>query len=707
MDVRTDAISPEARRIVDEEAALLERVSRALSRAIGDAAAREASAPSELRSLEALRALREEAATASDADLPPLLLELGVRQKLLERPASAPLPSPLCPYLAHLRLREGSVAKDYLLGHASFLDAASGVRVVDWRVAPVAQLFYRYREGDEYEEELPGRVAEGVVEARRILVIERGELAQILGDGLALARRGGAWVELAGPSFAAGGAGSAARPGVLGVGAGVDGAARPTEVTALLDAEQYEAVCAPPEQPLVVLGTAGSGKTTVALHRLARLVARDGVRFPAGEVRVVVPEEGLARLSRRLLEPLGIAPTQVATLDAWATALSIVIFGKASKLCDEPPALVTSLKRHPALYDALGARFARTSAKGTTLGRLRRKLADALTDRGFLAGVVDAARGDLSRACIEETVRHTLLQIGEPLERELESIVVPELKVAIDGRPIAEATPDELAGTIDVEDLPILLHLRASRGPFEAAPIPHLVLDEAEDLALFELDVLGRLLQEPKSVTLAGDEAQTTTASFAGWSRALDVLGAGDAVTCRLAVSYRCPQPVVEAARAILGPLAPDEPARAARDGAPVGVFHFPDDAQALLFLHGALRDLALREPRASVAVVARDEAAARRVHEGLGELDDVRLSLGGALPFEPGIDVTDVDSVKGLEFDYVVVPDATAAAYPATAEARRRLHVAATRASHQLWLLSSGLPSPLVPRPSESPFGT
>jgi DNA helicase IV len=60
-------------------------------------------------------------------------------------------------------------------------------------------------------------------------------------------------------------------------------------------------------------------------------------------------------------------------------------------------------------------------------------------------------------------------------------------------------------------------------------------------------------------------------------------------------------------------------------------------------------------------------------------------------------VDVTDVENVKGLEFDYVILPDVTARAYPTNEEARRRLHVAITRASHQLWVVSSGVRSPLV----------
>ena len=48
-------------------------------------------------------------------------------------------------------------------------------------------------------------------------------------------------------------------------------------------------------------------------------------------------------------------------------------------------------------------------------------------------------------------------------------------------------------------------------------------------------------------------------------------------------------------------------------------------------------------------------------------------------------------------EFDYVIVPDASVAAYPSNDESRRRLHVAVTRAAHQLWLVSSGGLSPLL----------
>ncbi|MDB5215594.1 MAG: hypothetical protein JWO86_3521 [Myxococcaceae bacterium] len=692
-------LTAEERALIEEEERLLERARASIDRAIDkERRTREALRASgrdgmDLRSVDAMRALREEAARASADDLPPLLLELSVRQRLAERTDVAELPDRDAPYFAHLCVREGNVSKDYLLARATLLDTPAGVRIVDWRVAPVARIFYRYREGDDYEESFPGREAEGVVEARRVLVIERGVLVRIIGDDVVLARDASGWSrsdrgELA---LSSGGAGTAVRPGAH------------ADVTALLDREQFAAASAPAEQALVVLGSAGSGKTTVALHRLAKIGAADPEHRPFERAAVVVPEEGLARLSRRLLAPLGASSAQVQTLDAWALGLARRVFGEPMpKVHLDAPGVVSSLKRHPALHDALRVRYAKLSAKSTTLVALRRRLADAFTDRAFLAGVVDAARGELSRSAVEESVRHTLLQLAEPLARELASISDAERKRAVDGRAIDDGTPEALAGTVDVEDLPIFLFLRAWRSGLDLARLAHVVIDEAEDFSLFELYVLGKQLADPPSVTLAGDEAQQTSTCFAGWKRAVEALGTSDALTCRLEVSYRCPRPIVEIAERILGPIAKRKPIKVApmkaEGGAPVGLYAFPEDGHAQLFLATALRDLVDREPHASIGVLAASSDAARRLFEVLADVPATRLVVDGAFSFETGIDVTDVDSAKGLEFDYVIVPDATADAYPATDDARRRLHVAATRASHQLWLVAGGEPTAIVP---------
>ncbi len=135
------------------------------------------------------------------------------------------------------------------------------------------------------------------------------------------------------------------------------------------------------------------------------------------------------------------------------------------------------------------------------------------------------------------------------------------------------------------------------------------------------------------------------------------------------------------------------------RTGPPVELFRLTDRGACVAFLSDVLRDLMEAEPMASVAVLTPNAIASDLYFEGLGraELPRLRRIRDGEFPFNAGIEVTEVAQVKGLEFDYVVVLDVDSTNYPDTSASRRLLHVAATRAMHQLWLMSVGTPSPLV----------
>lgn len=693
-------LSEDARAIIAEEEALLSRVQATL-----ELARRKAGRALENQALvDQLQALRDEATSAAEADLPHLFFQMDQTRALLDRQESAQLPDSQAPYFAHLRLHGDAGPRDYLLGRTTFADVGAGVRVIDWRFAPIARVFYSYEEGDAYEEQFGERLAEGTVEVRRLVVIERGVLTRIISGALVLERaQDGTWhgVGRDVSALREGGAGSAARPGALGTGKGARRVEDAFGVTAMLDAEQYDAVSVAASHPLLVLGSAGSGKTTVALHRLAKIAFDDPNTYPQARMKLIVPEEGLARLSRRLLAPLGLGRVSVDTLDHWLLATARSAFNLPGiKLSPETPPLVSRFKRHPALRRLLLGRIgAPKTQAGTTLERLHRRLADAYLDRHFLDDVVSQAQGELPRTAIDEVLEHTRLQRSTPLDKELKDITEPERLITVDGKGIEEDTPYALAGTVDLEDLPILMFLKAQHGPLGLERLAHIVLDEAEDFSLFELFVVRKLLGKGRSCTLAGDEMQQTESGFAGWPQALDELGIRDASTCRLQVSYRCPAPVVELARQVLGTQAPAESsAQRPRAGAPVGFHHFPVEAQAQLFVGEALRDLVAREPHASVGVIASSPESADAVYRVVADQAWARRVKDGEFSFEPGVDVTDVGSVKGLEFDYVILPDVTARAWPVDDESRRRLHVAITRTSHQLWVVSSGARSRLIP---------
>src|SRR5690606_16593291 len=167
-----------------------------------------------------------------------------------------------------------------------------------------------------------------------------------------------------------------------------------------------------------------------------------------------------------------------------------------------------------------------------------------------------------------------------------------------------------------------------------------------------------------------------------------------------LQLGYRSTQDILELSQAVLGPLAPEVPPIATRRGVPVELFLTAQAGDAIAQLSEALRELMQDEPRASVAVIARFPEQADLYYEGLrkGEVPYLRRITDQEFPFRPGVDVTDVRQVKGLEFDYVVLVEVSESAYPEDDESRHLLHIGATRAAHQLWIFGTAKPSLLLP---------
>src|SRR5450432_4695459 len=99
------------------------------------------------------------------------------------------------PYFGHLRLEENGRRRDVLIGPRSFVEPGGGVQIVDWRNAPVSRLFYRYEEGDGYEERLGDQIVEGEILARRTVAIVDSELRRVASPQGTYARdaRGSTW----------------------------------------------------------------------------------------------------------------------------------------------------------------------------------------------------------------------------------------------------------------------------------------------------------------------------------------------------------------------------------------------------------------------------------------------------------------------------------------------------------------------------------
>jgi DNA helicase-2/ATP-dependent DNA helicase PcrA len=758
-------------RVVREELRLFSTVQSALESANKpDDSVNAARLSDDARLLE----LRDEVAVAKPEDLPSLFQQMHTVGAIRAQRGKSVVGfiDRQSPYFGHLRLQEDGKRRDILVGPRSYVDSGSGIRIVDWRQAPVSRIFYRYQEGEDYDEELGGRVVEGKVLARRSVTIAKGELVRVgCQDGVFVRQADKvSWrrietrdVRLQTPRKSGqGGAPIEARR--LGVGA--DGELRQDKllpaIASMLDQEQFALITRPDSGVIAIQGSAGSGKTTVGLHRVAYLAFADPTRFRADRMLVVVPHDALLHYIARVLPSLGVDGVPVVTFASYAAKLLAEALPKLpTQVTDETPPVVARAKSHPVLLraieaagrrvmDTLDARMREQMARWPAGGDVVRAweatqvgnappdarvtaLAQWLAGKRRLDGAPEAAS-------LPDVTRGALERLGQELRRESRDVIgtwdsLFTMRDRLDETFAGLFSPPQLARVhewcvrrarlrtegerdgdlpaLDQEDIAILLRIwQVLRGPLtdaENQPIryAHIFIDEVQDGSPIELRVLMGLATKEQSITFAGDIAQRMSAvdddrGEFNWGEMLELLGIGGQGLARvdaLKVSYRSTAEITRFARGVLGPLAHDAEPIANRHGPPVELFTFSSPGEAVAWVGDALKQLAMDEPYANVALVARFPQHADIYYEGLvrAEVPNVRRVAKQDFAWAPGFDVTDVRQTKGLEFDEVILLETTASTYADEPSARHALYVATTRAAHQLWCVASETPSPVV----------
>jgi DNA helicase-2/ATP-dependent DNA helicase PcrA len=349
---------------------------------------------------------------------------------------------------------------------------------------------------------------------------------------------------------------------------------------------------------------------------------------------------------------------------------------------------VQRMKLHPFIATALEEQIERVAGPATG-DQAFDDWASVLTQRSLLESVCQrVAPGAFSAQDLDRFVDYN--------RRRLE-----ELQEALTG-------DDHVPFEIDAEDDALLLRAWQLRvGPLRAEGkrplrLRHVVIDEVQDFSPLEVQVLLGCMERGSGITMAGDTQQHVMqhSGFTSWQEFFDHLGVEGTEIATLQISYRSSQEIVHFADSVLGELREEEQVPiTTRTGPPVELFTLSDHGACVAFLADVLRDLAQREPLASVALLTPSPELSDAYYDVLvrSDLPRLRRVADQDFTFSAGIEVTEVAQVKGLEFDYVILLDVDAQNYPDTPAARRRLHVGATRAIHQLWVATVGPASKLV----------
>lgn len=464
---------------------------------------------------------------------------------------------------------------------------------------------------------------------------------------------------------------------------------------------------------LMIQGSAGSGKTSIALHRIAYLLYHDRKNLKSSNILILSPNNVFADYISQILPELGEENIQEMSLDIFAyrellaysadcedryhhVERMIALEKKSGKkkqtaekryrykqsadyvtdLTEYAKSLEETLMQfHPIAYrkqswsiEEIRHYFYEIYASTPLLSRMELLYEKFVDDYETLYGSIREEDAELLHETFYAMYRSQDLYVI--YSWFLEEMVYPALPHAYHEKRM-----------IPYEDVYPMLYLKylliKSR---QRKQVRHLVIDEMQDYTYLQYRILNNLF--PCSKTILGDKAQTLEEKQQDVMKFLPELLGQDARAIRLTKSYRNTVEIAEYAGQFQNVADIDFFERHGRKVEEVSVSTICE----------ACRDIAERikkeEQRPeTIAVLALTEADARMAYEQLMEsgLTDGKTGLyyidRDSSHFRKGITVTTWYLAKGLEFDQVYV-------LPVDEQLKisnQYHYIAATRAMHEL----------------------
>lgn len=656
--LRRMPLSPESQELLDKELATLESVLKSLREQIQRGVQKLRTESERSRNLiseiVAARRVEDKAMLASDEAVSYGLKdqkkdELESLRKLIFKP-----------YFARFVVEEevnGTPREfEYKIGFAANTDC----RIIDWRKAPISKLYYEYRELDEYSEQIQGRERNGQVILRNTVDIEKEKLKKVTCRYGTFVREGQEWRNVSG------GAAAGQKAGTL------------PHILSLITPDQFRMITEDASTAVLIQGIAGSGKTTVALHRLAWLLHEDNSPLKAAQCVVIVFSNALKRYIAGTLPSIEVHGIDVLTFQEWAArsvqqALPHLIdsHGSLRRPADRPGAGIERLMRSLALLRTLEEVSTRLLAKGATV----------TPEELIIAALSDAKR---------------LLENDETklLDRELAILALTRAKANFEHH-VVDICDDALL----VRALQLCgrgLNLKdGTRGRYE-----HIVADEVQDMSSPELACVIAAVSSSAQLTLVGDSAQrvNVSSSFPGWEKLREYCSLKDSMSkyLTLSVSHRSTLPIMKLADHIQQ----RDLVTQGRPGRTPIWFRADDEEKGIKAVIDWLTKALERFPGSLSAVICATSIEAKHalslLQPSFGSA--VRLGDDASFSFDEGIVVTDAAQVKGLEFTNVLLWNPSTKTYRSDEFSRNLLYIAVSRAEENLCIVTWDRPTSLLP---------
>jgi len=581
------------------------------------------------------------------------------------------------------RAEEAQAERKIYVGVHNFQDPETKEPLVyDWR-APISSMFYDYETGEaQYVvEEGPIR---GEIALKRQFRIREGAIEYMIDTDVTI------------------------HDEVLQEELSRASSEKMKNIVATIQKQQNSIIRDEEARNLIIQGVAGSGKTSIALHRIAYLLYRFKDSISSDDILILSPNKVFANYISNVLPELGEETVGESSMEDIAN--EILEYGvkfqtfaeQVAELLEKPkPKLIERIefKSSPEIIKKMDAYLVYLENEGFQVEDIMVKgkpVPDWFIRESFQRyGRMPILKrfNEVVREIVDNVFRFYKIEVQYDDRRQVHQKIrsmFPSYSVRKLYRGFYDwlERPDLLrmrkGSTFEWSDVFPFIYMKIKlEGLTARQRVKHLVIDEMQDYSPVQYHVLNRLF--PCNKTILGDINQSVNPfSSSNVDRIQEMLGLSKTMT--LLKSYRSTYEITEFTKRIKNDVEVEPLARHGDEPAVIACTDRAAEEQEIRSILTAFKAGAYN----SLGIICKTQTQAEAWYEALDADFKVQLLNAESVAFGRGIVITTAHLAKGLEFDEVLVPEVTAQNYR-TEPDRQMLYVACTRAMHRLYLTHVG----------------
>jgi DNA helicase-2/ATP-dependent DNA helicase PcrA len=573
------------------------------------------------------------------------------------------------------------------IGMHSFADGDKGSYLIyDWR-APVSSMFYDFELGPAWYKTVKGTIT-GEIGLRRQYRIRHSKMEYMIENDINI------------------------QDDVLQKELSQSSDDKMKTIVATIQRDQNAIIRNETSPVLIIQGVAGSGKTSIAIHRIAFLLYRFKDSMTSKDILIISPNKVFADYISNVLPELGESQIPEMGMEEFAGDLLDNNI-KFNSYLEQTSSIVQ--RKDEGLLERV-----RFKSSSELVGQLNRYLVHLENHLFVPPGIVVSGKivpasfvqekfRSLQRvpllgrlqALVKEVEQHVKSLVQRRLTGQEKSHIFRTLSGAFRKASLLDLYRQfyEWLGRNDLfkmshnvleytDVFPLIYCKIRLEGIQPYQHVKHLVVDEMQDYTPIQYAVLARLF--PCKKTILGDAGQAVNPESVSAAEEIHkIFPHADVV--KLFRSYRS---TYEITRFTLEIMPNPDLVAVERHGPAPEVKGFEKSADEEAEIKRLVADFRNSGHR-SMAIICKIPSQAQLLSKLL-HAKDVFLLTEDSTSFRSGIVITTVPLAKGLEFDEVVVPFASSAQYQNELD-RRLLYIACTRALHKLTVTFTGERSKLI----------